>query len=211
MPRKIFTIFLLTAIVLITISFITGIFYERWQEFKNALELDRSLVLLLARPSDFEIAGGKWVNMGRYEGYYDPTFTNIDDYKMTGCSFTAYFPATKTLLGVSNDINRYVPDKLPKTTRIDMYYQGAKATDGTEAHWLNLEELDEKSQAFCTSSKNSKTINCYFEFDYGEVVSTFSIWTDGMEEVEIINFIMPAIQKFYDRLSESSIYSEENQ
>jgi len=188
-----------------SISFISGIFYERWQESKNTLDIDHSLVVLLARPSDFEIPGGKWVNTSYYQSYYDPTFSNIDDYKVAGYGRTAYFPATETLLGVDHDIRRYMPDKTPKATRMDEYYRGAKATDGTEIHWLSLKELDKKSRAFCTSSKSSKMIHCYVESKYDEFVSTFSIWAENMTEEQVINFIMPAIQKFYDRLSKSSI------
>jgi hypothetical protein len=205
MSRKFFSTFLLTIIFLTILSFISGIFYERWQEAKNTLDIDHSLVVLLARSSDFEIPDGKWVNMGSYQGYYDPAYTSIDDYKVTGNSFLAYFPATKTQLGISHDISRYVPDKIPKTTRIDDYYYGAKSTAGLDIHWLNLKELDKKSRAFCTSSKSSEVIHCYVGSNYGEIVSTFAIWADNMEEVEIIKFLMPAIQKFYDRLSKSSI------
>lgn len=192
-----------TSIFLTIISFISGIFYERWQESKNTLDIDHSLVVLLARPSDFEIPNGKWVNRGAYQGYYDPAYTSIDDYKVTGSSFSAYFPASKTLLGVSHDISRYMPGKTPKTRRMDEYYRGAKATDSAEIHWLSLKELDKKSRIFCVSYKSSKMINCYVESKYDEIVSTFSVWAENMIEEQVVDFIMPAIQMFYDRLSKS--------
>lgn len=163
MSRKTFSIFLSIIIFLIILSFISGIFYERWLESKNSLGIDHSLVLLLARPSDFDITGGKWVTLSSYEVYYDPVFTSVDDYKGAGYSVNAYFPEKDVYLGVSHDIKRYVPDKIPKTTWMDERYRGAEATDGMEIHWLNLKELDSKSRAFCTSSKQSSTINCYVE------------------------------------------------
>jgi len=205
MSRKTLLILLLVEVVLTTASFPLGIFYERRQESKNTLDIDRSLVALLARPSDFNIAGGKWVDMSSYQSCFDPTFTSTDDYKGAGYSLSAYFPATEIYLGVSHDIRRYVPEKIPQTTWLDEHYRGAKATDDMEIHWLSLKELDKQSRAFCTSSKNSSTINCYFESNYDELVSNFSIWASNMEEAEIINFLTPAIRKFYDRLSESSI------
>lgn len=212
MSRKTSSIFLSASIILITLSFISGIFYERWQKSKNTLDIDPSLVVLLTRPSDFEMLGGKLVTIGFTQSYYDPTFTSIDDYKGASYSFNAYFQETDVYLGVSHDIRRYVPDKIPTATHMDAFYQGATSTSDMEIHWLDLEELDSKSRAFCTSSKHSSTINCYVESSYVELISTFSIWASNMEEIEIINFLIPAIQKFYERLSESSIkYSEENQ
>ena len=205
MARKISSTLFLTIVIPMILSFPLGIFYERRQESKNTLDIDRSLVVLLARPSDFDIAGGKWVNLSSYQSYFDPTFTSTDDHKGAGYSLSAYFPATETYLGVSHDIRRYVPEKIPQTTWLDEHYRGTKATDGMEIHWLSLKELDKQSRAFCTSSKNSSTINCYFESNYDELVSNFSIWASNMEEAEIINFLTPAIQKFYDRLSETSI------
>jgi len=210
MSRKISSAFLSTIIILPILSFLSGILYERRQESKNASELDHSLVVLLARPSDFDITGGKWVDLSSNQSYFNPTFTSIDDYKGAGYSLSAYFSATDIYLGVSHDIRRYMPNKIPKTTWLDERYRGSKATDGMEIHWLSLKELDKKSRGFCTSSKNSNTINCYIESNYNELVSYFSIWASNMEEIEIINFLTPAIQKFYKRLSESSIeYSEE--
>ena len=213
MSRKTLFALLLIGGFSILSSFLLGIVYEKWQNSKNTLDIDHTLVLLLARPSDFEIAGGKWVTMGFYQSYYDPAFTSMVDYKGAGNSFSAYFTATDMLLGISHDIRRYVPGKTPKTTQMDVYYQGATSTNGTEVHWLTLEELDNKSQAFCTSSKVSSVIHCYGEASYGEIASTFSIWADDMKEAEVVNnFLMPAIQKFYDRLSKSSInHSEEKE
>jgi hypothetical protein len=204
MSRKNLPILLLTGVALIIISFISGISYERWQESKNTLDIDHSLVVLLARPSDFEIPDGKWVNRASYQAYYDPAYTSMDDYKQAGSSFSAYFSATKTQLGVDHHISRYVPDKIPKMTQMDAYYRGAESTDGAEIHWLSLKELDKKSRAFCVSYKNSKATYCYVESNYGEIVSTFAIWSEMTEE-QTINFMMPAIQKFYERLSKSSI------
>jgi len=211
-PRKIFLFLSLIGISSTLSLFTLGRVYERWQDSKNTLDINHSLVLLLARPSDFEIAGGKWVNMGSYQSYYDPSFTGMIPYKGAGNSFLADFATTDTMLGISHDIRRYVPGKKPKTTQMDVYYQGAITTDDLEIHWLTLEELDNKSRAFCTSSKVSSGINCYAEVSYGEIASTFSIWADGMEEVEIINFLTSAIQKFHDRLSKSSIkFGEERE
>jgi hypothetical protein len=203
MSKKLF-ILLFAGATLTIISFMSGIFYEKWQESKNTLDIDHSLVTLLARPSDFEIPDGKWVGRNSYQAYYEPAHTSMDDYKQAGSGFSACFPATKTQLGVDHHISRYVSGKIPKTTRMDEYYRGAKSTDGAEIHWLSLKELDKKSRAFCVSYKNSKATYCYVESNYGEIVSTFAIWSEMTEE-QSINFMTPAIQKFYDRLSKSSI------
>jgi len=201
MSIKTFSTFLLATILLIILSFISGISYGRWQASKNSLDIDHSLVLLLARPSDFDIAGSEWVTIGSYQAYYDPEFTSMVDYKQAGYAFNVYFPATDINLGVSHNIRRYVTDKVPKATQMDVYYQGAMTTSGLQIHWLSLKELDDESTAFCTSSKGSSYISCYAESHHDDIVSTFSISSDKMTEEQVINFIIPAIQKFYERLS----------
>src|SRR5689334_20537907 len=203
MSRKSLLMILSTSALIIT-SFITGALYERWQGSKNTLELDPSLPSLLARPSDFEFTDGILQTAAYTQAYYDPSITSVPDYKMALSSFTASFPTTDALLGFEHTIRRYVPGKMPETTQWDRLYQDLDANTEMEVRLLSLRELDENGRAFCTFEEESASINCHIELKYDQFISSFSIWSFNIEESQLIdNFITPAIQKFYDRLSKN--------
>lgn len=204
MSRKSFSFFIVIDILMIFTSFVSGIFYERQIEDKNTLDIDPSLVLLLANPSDFEITDGEWANRNYNQTYINPS-SSLSHYVSARNSFTVSFPKTNKWMGLEHLILRYELGKTPKTIWIDDIYSSKRNSTEWEIHLLNFKELDRNSLAFCITSEARMITTCYFESKHDEIISVFSVWSSNMEETQLINFLMPAVQKFYDRLSKSSI------
>jgi hypothetical protein len=202
MSRKAFLIYLLV----ISASFGSGITYKSWQESKNITDLDRPLALLLARPTDFESISNQWSHIDYTQVYYDPNTKGVSlEYEIANKHFTIGFSEQHATFNVTHNIKRYRPEELPKKTWIDDVYIEKTANNEMKVRLLNLEELDKNTQAFCVFSKSTSSKTCYVESKYKEIISIFVFEGYNMEEAQIINSITPAIQKFYDRLSKSSI------
>ena len=202
MSRKVFLIFLLV----ISASFSSGIMYKDWQGSKNITDLDRPLALLLARPTDFEAVTSQWSHIDYTQIYYDPSTKGVSlEYEIASKHFTIGFSEKHATFNVTHDIKRYRLKELPKKTWIDDIYIEKIANTEMEVRLLNLEELDKNTQAFCVFSKSTSSKTCYVESKYKEIISVFIFYGYNMEETQIINSIAPAVQKFYDRLSKSSI------
>jgi hypothetical protein len=206
MSRKSLTITILTSIILAITSFMSGLLYERWRESKSTLYFDRSLALLLARPTDFEISNGEWSNVAYFQDYVNPSINKYRiNYGGARSEFRAYYSTTDTILDFVHRIERYKHGEVPQKTFLDETYLSGEVVDNVEILLLNLTELDENSRAFCILSRANKFTICFAESKYNEIVSTISISSENANEEQIIDFIKTAIQKFYFRLSKSSI------
>lgn len=206
MSKKSIAAIFLTSITLIITSFISGLLYERWQESNRTPYIDRSVALLLAKPSDFEITGGEWSNVAYFQDYVN---LSINPYRINHggakSAFRAYYSTTDTILDFVHRIERYKHGEVPQKTFLDETYLSGEAVENVEILLLNLPELDENSAAFCILSRANKFTICFVESKYNEIVSTISISSETANEEQIIDFIKTAIQKFYFRLSRSTI------
>lgn len=117
----------MTSIGLTIISFMSGLLYERWKESKNTLDIDHSLSLLLAKPSDFVITGGEWSNIAYFQDYVNPSINKYrTNYESGRSEFRANFPETNAILDFVHVIEKYEYGETPKTTYLDETYLSGK-------------------------------------------------------------------------------------